>query len=224
MKRFGVVLSIFLILALSVVTTSNVSAVSDITYTIDSSNYTSSYTLCSSNCSSYRYLIINPKNFFTSNHNSWYSSFVFNIVWNHNTGGYGSTLGLYGFPNYSVISLSPPRQFEGSYLYSLSFSSFYNSISVDSLTSGWSVDITLSENNPAGGVIPEGTLDITTNGTFDVSNYAQVDVEVEESSFIVQLFSKGFWGVATALVTIIVPIIALFLIFRLVHDLLWGKG
>lgn len=45
-----------------------------------------------------------------------------------------------------------------------------------------------------------------------------------EESFIVQLFKSGFWGIATAIVSIIVPIIALFLVFRLVHDFFWGRG
>lgn len=41
---------------------------------------------------------------------------------------------------------------------------------------------------------------------------------------IVRLFKDGFWGVATALVALIVPILALFLVFRLVHDFFWGRG
>lgn len=45
-----------------------------------------------------------------------------------------------------------------------------------------------------------------------------------DEPFIVGLFREGFWGVATAVVTLIVPIVALFLVFRLVHDFFWGRG
>lgn len=37
------------------------------------------------------------------------------------------------------------------------------------------------------------------------------------------LFETYFWETATAMVSVIVPILALFLVFRLVHDLLWGR-
>lgn len=36
-----------------------------------------------------------------------------------------------------------------------------------------------------------------------------------------ELFSDYFWNMATGMVQIIVPIIALFLVFRLIHDLLY---
>lgn len=34
-------------------------------------------------------------------------------------------------------------------------------------------------------------------------------------------FQAIFWDTSTALVDLIVPVLALFLVFRLVHDLLW---
>lgn len=37
-----------------------------------------------------------------------------------------------------------------------------------------------------------------------------------------QLFIDFWWETAEALVGLFVPILALFLVFRLVHDLLWG--
>ena len=36
-----------------------------------------------------------------------------------------------------------------------------------------------------------------------------------------ELFETVFFQTATSLVSLIVPILALFLIFRLIHDLLW---
>lgn len=41
---------------------------------------------------------------------------------------------------------------------------------------------------------------------------------------IVRMFKDGFWAVATAFVSLIVPVLALFLVFRLVHDFFWGRG
>lgn len=38
---------------------------------------------------------------------------------------------------------------------------------------------------------------------------------------IVGYFDTVFWETATALVGLIIPLIALFAVFRLVHDLLW---
>lgn len=38
---------------------------------------------------------------------------------------------------------------------------------------------------------------------------------------IVDYFDNVFWGVATSSVSLLIPILALFLVFRLVHDILW---
>lgn len=38
---------------------------------------------------------------------------------------------------------------------------------------------------------------------------------------MVDLFVTFFWETATSLVSVILPILALFLVFRLVHDLLY---
>lgn len=83
--------------------------------------------------------------------------------------------------------------------------------------------------NSSSGIIPSGTINISENGTFDVTNYASAVVDVPqtvegEGSFIVNLFKGGFWNVATAIVGLIVPVLALFLVFRLIHGLIYGKG
>lgn len=36
-----------------------------------------------------------------------------------------------------------------------------------------------------------------------------------------ELFETYFWEIATASIEFIVPVLALFLVFRLVHDLMW---
>lgn len=38
---------------------------------------------------------------------------------------------------------------------------------------------------------------------------------------IAEYFESVFWNTSTSLVSLIVPVLALFLVFRLVHDLLW---
>lgn len=40
---------------------------------------------------------------------------------------------------------------------------------------------------------------------------------------MVDLFTNFFWETATALVNVILPVLALFLVFRLVHDLLYRE-
>ena len=40
---------------------------------------------------------------------------------------------------------------------------------------------------------------------------------------MVELFETYFWETATASVQLIVPILALFLVFRLIHDLLYRE-
>lgn len=40
---------------------------------------------------------------------------------------------------------------------------------------------------------------------------------------IVELFETYFWETATAMIHLIVPILALFLVFRLIHDLLFKE-
>lgn len=41
---------------------------------------------------------------------------------------------------------------------------------------------------------------------------------------IVRMFEGSFWNIASAIVALIVPILALFLLFRLVHGLMFGRG
>lgn len=38
---------------------------------------------------------------------------------------------------------------------------------------------------------------------------------------IINYFETVFWETATSIVELIVPVLALFLVFRLIHDLLW---
>lgn len=205
MKKIGLILSILTVLTLSFITNNNVSAASDLTYTINSSNCTTSHLIYDNSSDPYTYLYITPT---SDSYNGLYSA-----------------ISLRDNSNFRIY---PTNSFTTYYIGSFDYVNYMGTGNICNnyfpIYPSDSFSITLTNTNPFGGVTPEGTLDVVSNGTYDVTNYASVDVQVVESSFIVQLFSQGFWGVATAIVSIIVPIIALFLVFRLVHDLLWGRG
>lgn len=85
----------------------------------------------------------------------------------------------------------------------------YNGRSADStdyLAQGVSVTISLSNSLPPSSDCPDCP-----------------EQEDCDRPFIIGLFESGFWGVATASVQLIVPILALFLVFRLIHDLLYRE-
>lgn len=74
-----------------------------------------------------------------------------------------------------------------------------------------------------------GGLTFDSDFTFVLSNDSDVDCPQPvipdcDDPFIVRLFEGSFWNVATALVSISVAILALFLVFRLIHGLIYGKG
>jgi len=209
MKKIGVILSILTVLTLSFITNNNVSAASDISVTYNSAPTVGSDvfpTCTNSSClSQFSYLIVEQSS----------SAVSFRV----------RPIIIYTNDIQSVNLVISPNSAFSVYSLTSNVSSMLFQNSSDLASYDWTsgITFTLTESYQSG-ITPEGTFDVVANGTYDVTNYASVDVQVEESSFIVQLFSQGFWGVATAIVTIIVPIVALFLVFRLVHDLLWGRG
>ncbi|MBQ3445817.1 hypothetical protein IJG29_03810 [Candidatus Saccharibacteria bacterium] len=202
MKKFcGIIISILAIFT-PVVLASPTFALENKSVTADSSS-TGDYLCWSNNCSGYNYLLIEPSSDFAG-----FVSIAFNIDNSSATAnfpymGMSNSPVLFNVSNRSIIS--------------------FRVSSSAGITSG-SITFTMSEENPyASGIIPTGTIYITENGTFDVTNYVSASVDVEEPTpFIVNLFKNGFWGIMTAVATLIVPILALFLLFRLVHDILWG--
>lgn len=154
-------------------------AVSDYVFTFDSDNIpSSSSNLCIRGsqhpCSDYNYLII-ESNFlqFDLSPNNMPFQFAINTVFQDNNNSYISS--QYNFPlglsDFSVLSLS---------LNIYSVSSWFVS-SQSSLPSGWFIKLTFTENYSSS-VVPSGSLSISENGTYDVTNYASAVVDVPQSS------------------------------------------
>lgn len=145
-------------LGLSLNVSSDVNAVSDLTYTFTSSNRipSSSFSLCSSDCSSYHFLHIYHDLYVTGTVRVNYSL----------TTSSGSIDGFWYPSTFSDLVLN-----FSSDLISLSIISTMNAQYVPNR----SITFVLSEKF---GALPSGSLLISENGSYDVSSYAEAVVNV----------------------------------------------
>ena len=204
----------------------DVSAVSDLTYTIDSSNYTTSFYFCDTyanvSCGDYHYLLIETNVPLVS---SSFSTLAYyqtpQVVYAYKTSGFGNTeimpyRQFYTLPYLTYFEdLTSFRYVQISYLQNLRYSD-------------WSVTITLSENNPyASGITPSGSLSITENGTYDVTQYAEAVVDVPTSSGGGGFdYSQKLDGVITAIYTcgaIVLVVYFFYCIYRMIIKTTGGK-
>lgn len=214
-----ILLSVLAIFGLTFFFGSNTYAIDDFQLVWTSSDVPSYQSICGGSsdrqCSDYSFIVITQTfpsdySYVVDGNHSPFISFSFNSIYNSSI-----PLPLYSSPIAFSIS---------SDLTSLSYNSSYQLS--DYLASGVTVTLTLTNFSPfASSDVPSGSLSITSNGTYDVTNYATAVVDVSTTNtWVVELFKDGFWGIMTALVALIVPVLVLFLVFRLVHDWLWGKG
>lgn len=196
------ILAIFFVLTLCLVPVGRVSALSDQVYTVTS---TGDLMFCANDissvvdCTGYKYLLIET-NFGVNIYNA--SSSLVYFINNNSTNTYLSLnspsviLDIDGFTRLRLFTI------QGS----------------SNLPSGWSITYTLSESNPyATGITPEGNIDLSSNGTFDVTNYATATIDVpSDLPPYSQLVVDSFWQYHTAFAGAIVAIIAIFLVYRLI--------
>lgn len=169
-KKILRIIAIILPCFLAVFISNNVFAVSDYTYTINASNNGNFEYLCynnepsiNRNCSDYNYLKID----FNGSSTSYLNSLAFNFSGNTNfTGSY--TL----YPSsHIIISL---EDFNNNSNLRVIF--INSGINVTGLSSGWFVDVTLTESITPDA--PSGSITLTENGTYDVTSYAEAVVDV----------------------------------------------
>lgn len=193
-----ILLSCFAIFALTFLLSSNSYAVSDLVKTYDNSFPYSSDVICSDSCSSYKYLYVE-------------SNLPYNGSSPYLSASYGGITSAFQLRALPVL-----YNFE-SYTGSDSFS-YLEMKSINNIPSGVTITVTLSENNPAGGVTPEGSLSITSNGTYDVTNYASAVVNIDsELPPYSELVVDSFWQYHTAFGGAVVAIIAIFLVYRVIR-------
>lgn len=160
-------------------------AVSDLVFIIDnsSSNNTTSLSLCNNNCSDYDYLYIEvlDSSFLLS-----YNPFI-TITTSQFQGG---------------SSFRPLANHQVLYTVPVDIISYSLNVNYSNIGSG-SYKIVLTNNNPfATGIIPSGSLSITENGTYDVTNYVEAVVDVPISSGGIGDYSDDIAEVKKAIILI----------------------
>ena len=205
MKKFGIILAILFVLAFGLLPSSGVYAdeSADVSVTLNSapSEWSNVFPTCTDTClDNYDYLIIsiNSPNYSFSSTAPWFYIRYDGSNQRQFTVSISSTYSVYTLP------------FNGS---PNNFLQWRGNLPSEIFNSG----VTLTLTNSLGGIIPEGTLDVSTNGTYDVTNYASVNVNVDSSlPPFVNIVVDAFWKYHVAFAAAIPAILAIFFIFRFI--------
>lgn len=192
----------------------NVSAISDKVVTFDINNQlTDGVVICEQDCSSYKYIII------TNNLNASNTS-RFNLRINT------SNIATSTFSYFPKLSQNTIYTINGD-LISLTLTTL-NGMSSSVYGTNKSLTITLSENSPIP-TPPSGSLSITENGTYDVSQYASVSVNIDNVTEIIEdPISNDFQKVFFKIVENIIPAFGILLVvwfgIDMLSSLIFGRG